>query len=157
MFSGPLSDACIARSHGQRRRVVGCDRRIAGQRPRTGVRLRRGRPYPGGTGKILGIKRPHVSAPMRNRAGSFWVERLMEFQTALGHNLKIAVQSARGGQLRSRWLRGAPIEFHLCINPLRYRMCVCSVRWTRQMLEAISSCACLRRHNLCSSFRRSSL
>jgi predicted XRE-type DNA-binding protein len=35
-------------------------------------------------GKILGIKQPHVSALMRNRAGVFSVERLMEFLTALG-------------------------------------------------------------------------
>jgi predicted XRE-type DNA-binding protein len=35
-------------------------------------------------GKILGIKQPHVSALMRNRAGSFSVERLMDFLTALG-------------------------------------------------------------------------
>jgi len=30
-------------------------------------------------GEILGIKQPHVSALMRNRAGSFSVERLMTF------------------------------------------------------------------------------
>ena len=33
-------------------------------------------------GKILGIKQPHVSALMRNRAGSFSVERLMDFLTS---------------------------------------------------------------------------
>ncbi len=35
-------------------------------------------------GKILGIKQPHVSALMRNRAGAFSVERLMDFLAALG-------------------------------------------------------------------------
>ena len=35
-------------------------------------------------GKILGIKQPHVSALMRNRSGTFSVERLMDFLTALG-------------------------------------------------------------------------
>lgn len=35
-------------------------------------------------GKILGIQQPHVSALMRNRGGSFSVERLMDFLTALG-------------------------------------------------------------------------
>jgi predicted XRE-type DNA-binding protein len=46
-------------------------------------------------GKILGIKQPHVSALMRNRAGSFSVERLMEFLTALGQDVKITVRPAR--------------------------------------------------------------
>ena len=49
-------------------------------------------------GKILGIKQPHVSALMRNRAGSFSVERLMEFLTALGQDVKISVKPARGKQ-----------------------------------------------------------
>lgn len=40
-------------------------------------------------GKILGIKQPHVSALMRNRAGSFSVERLMDFLTALGQDVEI--------------------------------------------------------------------
>jgi predicted XRE-type DNA-binding protein len=35
-------------------------------------------------GEILGIKQPHVSTLMRNRAGNFSVGRLMEFLTALG-------------------------------------------------------------------------
>ena len=46
-------------------------------------------------GKILGIKQPHVSALMRNRAGSFSVERLMDFLTALGQNVQITVKPAR--------------------------------------------------------------
>jgi predicted XRE-type DNA-binding protein len=32
---------------------------------------------------VFGIKQPHVSALMRNRAGNFSVGRLMEFLTAL--------------------------------------------------------------------------
>jgi predicted XRE-type DNA-binding protein len=39
-------------------------------------------------GIILGIKQPHVSALMRNRSGSFSVERLMDFLTALGKTWK---------------------------------------------------------------------
>jgi predicted XRE-type DNA-binding protein len=35
-------------------------------------------------GEILGIKQPHVSTLMRNRARNFSVGRLMEFLTALG-------------------------------------------------------------------------
>jgi predicted XRE-type DNA-binding protein len=35
-------------------------------------------------GEVLGIKQPHVSALMRNRAGNFSVGRLIEFLTALG-------------------------------------------------------------------------
>jgi predicted XRE-type DNA-binding protein len=46
-------------------------------------------------GKILGIKQPHVSALMRNRSGSFSVERLMEFLTALGQDVEITVRPAR--------------------------------------------------------------
>ena len=46
-------------------------------------------------GKILGIKQPHVSALMRNRAGSFSVERLMDFLAALGQDVEITVKSAR--------------------------------------------------------------
>ncbi len=49
-------------------------------------------------GKILGIKQPHVSALMRNRAGSFSVERLMEFLTALGQDVEITVRPARKSQ-----------------------------------------------------------
>jgi predicted XRE-type DNA-binding protein len=46
-------------------------------------------------GKVLGIKQPHVSALMRNRAGSFSVERLMEFLTALGQDVEILVRPTR--------------------------------------------------------------
>jgi predicted XRE-type DNA-binding protein len=46
-------------------------------------------------GKVLGIKQPHVSALMRNRAGSFSVERPMEFLTALGQDVEITVRPAR--------------------------------------------------------------
>jgi predicted XRE-type DNA-binding protein len=47
-------------------------------------------------GKVLGIKQPHVSALMRNRAGAFSVERLMDFLTALGQDVEISVKPARG-------------------------------------------------------------
>lgn len=46
-------------------------------------------------GKLLGIKQPHVSLLMRNRAGSFSVERLMDFLTALGQDVEIKVRPAR--------------------------------------------------------------
>jgi predicted XRE-type DNA-binding protein len=46
-------------------------------------------------GKILGIKQPHVSALMRNRAGAFSVERLMDFLTALGQDIEIIVRPTR--------------------------------------------------------------
>jgi len=46
-------------------------------------------------GEILGIKQPHVSALMRNRAGTFSVERLMDFLTALGQDVQISVRPAR--------------------------------------------------------------
>ena len=47
-------------------------------------------------GKILGIKQPHVSALMRNRSGTFSVERLMDFLTALGQDVEISLKPARG-------------------------------------------------------------
>ena len=49
-------------------------------------------------GKVLGIKQPHVSALMRNRAGSFSVERLIDFLTALGQDVEITVRPTRKPQ-----------------------------------------------------------
>jgi predicted XRE-type DNA-binding protein len=49
-------------------------------------------------GEILGIRQPHVSALMRNRAGSFSVGRLMEFLTALGQDVEIIVKPTRRAQ-----------------------------------------------------------
>ena len=46
-------------------------------------------------GTILGIKQPHVSALMRNRAGNFSVERLMDFLMALGQDVQIIVKATR--------------------------------------------------------------
>ena len=46
-------------------------------------------------GEILGIKQPHVSALMRNRSGTFSVERLMEFLTDLGQDVEITVRPTR--------------------------------------------------------------
>ena len=46
-------------------------------------------------GEVLGIKQPHVSALMRNRAGNFSVGRLMEFLTALGQDVQITVKTTR--------------------------------------------------------------
>jgi predicted XRE-type DNA-binding protein len=46
-------------------------------------------------GEILGIKQPHVSALMRNRAGNFSVGRLIEFLTALGQDVEITVKPTR--------------------------------------------------------------
>jgi predicted XRE-type DNA-binding protein len=46
-------------------------------------------------GEILGIKQPHVSALMRNRPGTFSVERLMEFLTNLGQDVEITVRPTR--------------------------------------------------------------
>lgn len=47
------------------------------------------------TAKILGIKQPHVSLLMRNRAGTFSVGRLMEFLTALGQDVEVTVRPTR--------------------------------------------------------------
>src|SRR5206468_11686320 len=49
-------------------------------------------------GKLLGIKQPHVSALMRNRSGTFSVERLLDFLTALGQDVEITVRPTRKDQ-----------------------------------------------------------
>jgi predicted XRE-type DNA-binding protein len=49
-------------------------------------------------GALLGIKQPHVSALMRNRAGNFSIGRLMEFLTALGQDVEITVKPTRRAQ-----------------------------------------------------------
>jgi len=46
-------------------------------------------------GKIIGIQQPQVSLLMRNRSGSFSVERLMDFLTALGQDVEITVRRTR--------------------------------------------------------------
>jgi len=46
-------------------------------------------------GKILGIPQPHVSDLMRGRARAFSAERLMQFLTALGHDVEIRVKQRR--------------------------------------------------------------
>src|SRR5437867_11363262 len=61
-------------------------------------------------GAILGIKQPHVSALMRNRAEMFSIERLMEFLTHLGQDVDRAPDAqgawksfrCRGGLRRNR-------------------------------------------------------
>lgn len=42
--------------------------------------------------KTLGVRQPQVSLLMRNRAGNFSVGRLMEFLTALRHDVEITVR-----------------------------------------------------------------
>lgn len=49
-------------------------------------------------GELLGIKQPHVSALMRNRAGHFSVGRLMEFLMALGQDVRITVKPTQKAQ-----------------------------------------------------------
>jgi predicted XRE-type DNA-binding protein len=46
-------------------------------------------------GKILGIRQPHVSGLMRGQSSAFSVERLMDFLTALGQDVKITLRPAR--------------------------------------------------------------
>ena len=57
--------------------------------------------------KVLGVQQPHVSLLMRNRAGTFSVGRLMEFLTALGHDVEVTVRPTRRGtrgNVRQSWL-----------------------------------------------------
>jgi predicted XRE-type DNA-binding protein len=44
---------------------------------------------------VLGIKQPHVSQLMNNRAGNFSVGRLIEFLAALGHDVNISVTRSK--------------------------------------------------------------
>jgi len=46
-------------------------------------------------GEVLGIRQPQVSLLMRNRSGNFSVERLMDFLTALGHDVEVRVTPSR--------------------------------------------------------------
>jgi predicted XRE-type DNA-binding protein len=50
---------------------------------------------PAHAGEILGLKQPQVSLLMRNRSGNFSVERLMDFLTALGHDVEVRVTPTR--------------------------------------------------------------
>jgi predicted XRE-type DNA-binding protein len=43
----------------------------------------------------LGVKQPHVSWLMNNRAGSFSVGRLLEFLTRLGQDVEVTVRPTR--------------------------------------------------------------
>ncbi len=45
--------------------------------------------------EALGIKQPHVSLLMRNRAGTFSVGRLIDFLTALGQDVEITLRPTR--------------------------------------------------------------
>jgi predicted XRE-type DNA-binding protein len=45
--------------------------------------------------KALGVKQPHVSLLMSNRAGTFSVGRLIDFLTALGQDVEITVRPTR--------------------------------------------------------------
>ena len=43
----------------------------------------------------LGVKQPHVSWLMNNRAGSFSVGRLLEFLTRLGQDVEVTIRPTR--------------------------------------------------------------
>jgi predicted XRE-type DNA-binding protein len=46
-------------------------------------------------GEILGRRQPQVSLLMRNQTGNVSVERLMDFLTALGHDVEVRVTPTR--------------------------------------------------------------
>ena len=46
-------------------------------------------------GKVLGIRQPNVSRLMRGSSGAYSVERLMEFLTALGHDVELVITPTR--------------------------------------------------------------
>ena len=61
---------------------------------------------------VLGVKQPHVSLLMRNRAGSFSVGRLMEFLTALGQDIEITIGPSRSehGEMSILGTRKSPLN-----------------------------------------------
>ena len=46
-------------------------------------------------GKVLGIKQPNVSRLMRGSSGSYSVDRLIEFLTALGQDVEVVIKPTR--------------------------------------------------------------
>jgi predicted XRE-type DNA-binding protein len=46
-------------------------------------------------GRVLGIKQPNVSRLMRGSSGSYSVDRLIEFLTALGQNVEVTIRPTR--------------------------------------------------------------
>lgn len=52
--------------------------------------------------EALGINQPKVSALLRYRLEGFSVERLMNFLTALGHDVEIVIRPRRAGQQAGR-------------------------------------------------------
>src|SRR5258708_35890631 len=56
-------------------------------------------------GEILGIKQPHVSTLMRNRAGNFSVGRLVELLTAVGLDVEITIKPTRKAQRKTSVVR----------------------------------------------------
>jgi len=54
------------------------------------------------TAKLLGVKQPKVSALMNYRLEGFSVERLLNFLTALGRDVRISISSAPSGRRDGR-------------------------------------------------------
>ncbi len=51
---------------------------------------------------LMGIDQPKVSHMLRGRFGGFSTQRLMDFLTALGHDVEIVVRPARKSHERGR-------------------------------------------------------
>ncbi len=65
---------------------------------------------------MLSINQPKVSALLRYKLDGFSVERLMNFLTALGHDVEIVIKPRRTGQHnRKDSRRGSLIDF---VKPL---------------------------------------
>jgi predicted XRE-type DNA-binding protein len=54
--------------------------------------------------EVLGVNQPKVSALLHYRLEGFSVERLMNFLTALGHDVEIVIRSRRSGRRMGRIL-----------------------------------------------------
>jgi len=59
--------------------------------------------------EVLSINQPKVSALLRYRLDGFSVERLMNFLTALGHDVEIVIKPRRSGRHAGRILVEAAV------------------------------------------------
>lgn len=52
--------------------------------------------------KVLGVNQPKISALVNYRLDGFSVERLMNFLTSLGHDIRISIRSRRSARTPGR-------------------------------------------------------
>ena len=68
-------------------------------------------------GAILGIRQPHVSGLMRGQSGNFSVERLMDFLTSLGQDVKLPCGQPASGTAEFPSCSGDIMRVHSFLKP----------------------------------------